>query len=66
MWEFNSDLGHVDSCIIPLENISMKYAVLTLFLSAYVPSTILDIVYIEGVRQSACTHGTYISLGVEK
>lgn len=65
MWEFNSDLGHVDSCIT-LENISIKYAVLTLFVSAYVPSTVLAVVYTEGVRQSACTQGTYVPLGVEK
>lgn len=60
MWEFNSDLGHVDSCIT-LKNISIKYAVLTL--SAYEQSIILEIVYVEGVRQSACTQETCITLG---
>lgn len=65
MWEFNSDLGHIDNCITH-ENISIKYAVLTLFLSAYMSSTILDVVYIERERQSACTRVTYIPLGVDK
>lgn len=41
-----------------------KYAVLTLFSSAYVPGNILDVMYAEGTKQSPSTHGAYILEGV--
>lgn len=68
MWGFNFGLGHVNvsRVTLPLKTWVYKYAMLTLSLSAHVPGTILDVVYTEGIKQSACTHGAYILLGVEK